>query len=183
MAFNGRVTEQPAIRLIEPLPVRDDVTLRRWRGDDAPGIAEACSYPEIAKWIPVPSPYPVEEARRYVQLTEHWWRSGENFVLCIAEDDEVIGSISLRMDRDRPSIGYWLAKSVRGRGIMTRAVEVFSKWSSETFGLREVWIFVQPANSTSRAVAQRAGFVEHHERVTWPDAKERMLYRLPLGTD
>jgi RimJ/RimL family protein N-acetyltransferase len=175
-----RVHDQPQVTLLEPLPVLDGVALRRWRPEDAPAIAEACSDPSIAQWIPVPRPYPVDEASRYVDLTARWWQSGEQFVLCVARQDEAIGSISLRLDRDRPSIGYWLASSARGRGIMTAVVERLVAWAYEALDLEEVWIFVQPANLASRRVAERAGFNEVDERVTWPDGKERMIYRRSL---
>ena len=165
-----------------PLSLDDHVTLRRWRADDAADVAAACSDPEIARWIPVPAPYPLNEARRYIGLTEQWWQAREIYVLCVAENDRAIGSISMRLDRDRPSIGYWLVASARGRGIMSRAVRAMARWAGETLGLHHVWIFVQPANVASRAVAERAGFVEDAERVTWPDAKERVLYRMALRT-
>lgn len=181
MPLNVPMSSQAEITLSEPLAVRDGVVLRRWRSEDAPAIAEACSDPEIATWIPLPQPYPIEEALRYVGLTEQWWRTGEQFVLCVARGNEVLGSISLRLDRDRASIGYWLAPEARGRGIMTQAVKALTGWASEVLDLREVWIFVQAANQASRAVAERAGFIEHHERVVWPDGKERMLFRRSLG--
>lgn len=164
-----------------PLAIDERVVLRRWRDDDAADVAAACSDPEIARWIPLPSPYPVDEARRYIALTDQWWQAGETYVLCVAENDRTIGSISLRLDRERPSIGYWLETSARGRGIMTRAVRAMGRWARDAHGLTEVWIFVQPANVASRAVAERADFHEEAERVIWPDDKVRMLYRMELG--
>jgi RimJ/RimL family protein N-acetyltransferase len=65
-------------------------------------------------------------------------------------------------------------------GTATRAVEALVGWAAERFGLVAVWIFAQPANEASSRVALRAGFVEQDGRVTFPDGKERAVFRLQI---
>lgn len=176
IALNGVMTARK-VNLHGSLAVGDGVVLRRWRDQDAPAVATACSDREIARWIPVPQPYTTDEARRYIELTRAWWQSGEVFVLCVDRGGEAVGSISLRRDRTEPTIGYWLAPLARGSGLMTRAVEAIAAWAGAELGLREVSIYVDPANDASRAVAKRAGFIKQEGTVDFPDGTPRLLYR------
>jgi RimJ/RimL family protein N-acetyltransferase len=169
---------RPTVDDFDPIEVGAGVILRRWLPRDASSVAEACDDAEIARWLPLPSPYTVRDAERYLALTSQWWEAGEAYAVAIANDQMVLGAISLGLGGDRPSIGYWLRREARGRGIATRAVKAFAQWAASTFKLSEVWIFVQPANAASRRVAERAGFIEQDERVVAPDAKDRMTYRL-----
>ena len=166
------------IDLHNPLAIDNGIVLRRWRASDAPSLAVACDDPEIAHWLPVPSPYTIDAANGYLAMVEAWWERGEQYAFAISPGDTVLGAISLRPYAERPSIGYWLAASARGRGIMTRAVEAIVEWGRQTLDLSEVWIFAQPANEASCAVARRAGFIEQAERVTFPDGKDRAVFRL-----
>jgi RimJ/RimL family protein N-acetyltransferase len=154
------------------------VIVRPWLPEDVPSLARACNDPEIARWLRVPSPYTIDSARAYLDTVKRWWDSGEAYALAIADASTIIGSISIQPGAERPSIGYWLAADARGRGIATRAVEAIAGWAAERFGLTEAWIFAQPANVASCRVALRAGFVEQDARVTYPDGKERAVFRL-----
>lgn len=164
--------------LIAPtLPISEGVWLRPWKPEDAPSLARACDDPEIARWVRVASPYTLEAAREYLGVVAGWWRDGEVCSLAIADRMTILGAVSIRVSGKQPSIGYWLARSARGRGLATRAVEAVAKWASSALGLPEVWIFAQPANVVSCRVALRAGFVEQAERVVFPDGKPRSVFR------
>lgn len=162
------------------LSIGDGIALRRWRAQDAPSLALACDDPEIARWLPVPSPYTLDAANAYLAMVETWWERAEQYALAISAGDAVLGAISLEPYAERPSIGYWLTASARGRGIMSRAVEAIADWGRQTFELSEVWIFAQPGNDASCAVARRAGFIEQAERVMFPDGKDRAVFRRSL---
>ena len=151
--------------------------LRAWEADDAEQLAQACDDPEIARWLSVPSPYTVEAARAYLRMVGDWWRNGDQYSLAVTDGSAILGAISIRPNADQPSIGYWLARSARGRGLATRAVEAIAAWGVASFALRELWIFAQPANTASSHVAMRAGFVEQPEQVTFPDGKQRAVFR------
>ncbi len=163
--------------LRDALAIGDGIELRRWRASDAPSLAIACDDPEIARWLPVPSPYTLEAAIAYLAMVQTWWERGEQYAFAISAGDTVLGAISLRPHAQRPSIGYWLAASARGRGIMTHAVEAIAAWGRRTFDLPEIWIFAQPENEASCNVARRAGFAEVDERVMFPDGKARAAFR------
>ena len=61
-------------RLPPDPPLCDEaVLLRLPRPDDAEAIAAACSDPEIARWIPVPVPYSLDDALDFVDGVGDGW--------------------------------------------------------------------------------------------------------------
>jgi RimJ/RimL family protein N-acetyltransferase len=70
-----------------------------------------------------------------------------------------VGSIGLFPPRDGVSeIGYWSAADFRGRGLMTEALVVLSRWAFDEVGLRRLELRVDPRNTASRRLGERAGF-------------------------
>lgn len=55
-------------------------------------------------------------------------------------------------------VGYWLARSAQGRGLMTRAVAAVTRYAFET-GFHRLEIRMWPGNPKSRRVAERLGYV------------------------
>ena len=56
-------------------------------------------------------------------------------------------------------IGYWVDKSVSGRGIMTRAVKMVERVAFESGEINRVQIWVDELNMGSRRVVEKAGYV------------------------
>jgi RimJ/RimL family protein N-acetyltransferase len=164
-----------------PIPVRGDISLRRWRRPDAAAVADACSDPELARWIPVPRPYTLDHALAYIEQTVAWWTTGEAYAFCIARGDSAIGSITIRPRADPPAIGYWIAGSERRQGIATAAVDALVAWAGTTLALTEVWIEAAPANEASRRVARSAGFEEQPGVTVGPDDSLRVRHRRVLA--
>ena len=95
--------------------------LRLPREADAPAIAAACGDPEIARWIPVPVPYGLGDARAFVASAGAGWASGREptFVIADATSRALVGAIAVHRRPDEPgkaAVGYWLAPGARGRG-------------------------------------------------------------------
>ena len=136
----------------------------RLRADsDTPAIVAACQDPEIPRWTRVPEPYDVDSAEDWAAESKRQQEAGEGLHLVIADatSGDLLGSIGVHdvnpVDR-RGNIGYWLAREARGRGIMTRAVTMLSKWAFENLGIDRIEIPVDSQNTASRAVAERAGY-------------------------
>ena len=55
-------------------------------------------------------------------------------------------------------IGYWSSPDVRGRGITTRALQVFAEWAFLELGAERLQIRTDVENTPSRRVAEKAGF-------------------------
>lgn len=160
-----------AVPLFRPFPPPDPpltdgmVILRLPRDADAPAIAAACRDQEIARWIPVPVPYRLEDARAFVAFAGEAWSSGREptFVIVDVATRSLAGTIALHRRPDEPgkaAVGYWLAAEARGRGAATRAVRLVARWAFEVEpGLVRLELLTLVGNEASGRVALRAGFV------------------------
>jgi RimJ/RimL family protein N-acetyltransferase len=159
------------IPLFRPFPPPESpltdgiVILRLPREADAPAIAAACRDPEIARWIPVPVPYDLEDARAFVASAGAGWVSGREptFVIADATSRTLVGAIAVHRHPDEPgkaAVGYWLAPQARGRGLASRAVGLVVGWA---FGLEPALVRMElltlVGNDASGRVALRSGFV------------------------
>ena len=159
-----------ATRLFRPFPAPDrpltdgTLVLRLPRDADAPAIAAACADPEIARWIPVPVPYRLEDARAFVAFTAEGWSNGREptFVIADAADGALLGTLAFHRRPDEPgkaAVGYWLAPGARGRGAATGAVLLAVRWA---FGIEPALVRMElltlVGNEASGRVALRAGF-------------------------
>ena len=159
-----------ATRLFRPFPAPDrpltdgTLVLRLPREADAPAIAAACADQEIARWIPVPVPYRLEDARAFVAFTAEGWSSWREptFVIADATDGALLGTLAFHRRPDEPgkaAVGYWLAPGARGRGAATGAVLLAVRWA---FGIEPALVRMElltlVGNEASGRVALRAGF-------------------------
>jgi RimJ/RimL family protein N-acetyltransferase len=143
--------------------ISDDVIRLRLRTDaDNSAIVEACRDPDIVRFTRVPESYDESMAAEWAAESKRQRDAGTGLHLVVApvEGDELLGSIGLRMapGEGRCDLGYWLAPWGRRRGVMTRAVVLLSRWAFEALPVDRVEITIEPENSASRAVAERAGF-------------------------
>jgi RimJ/RimL family protein N-acetyltransferase len=133
------------------------VALRPWRREDAPAVVGCLNGdPEIAIWLDqVPQPYSLSDALDYIGGT------GEQaFAVTDARDGRVLGSIGVRWSerRDVGEIGYWARSDARGRGVMTRALVLVSRFALRHEGAARVQLRADVENAASRRVAEKAGF-------------------------
>jgi len=146
------VTEIETARLILRPPGRGDV----------PALVQALGEdPDIAWSIPlIPTPYTVADAREWLAGIPGRFETIREVPFAITErgDDELIGSISVRLDAEG-SIGYWIRESSRGQGLMTEAVVAVVRWAVTEHGLHDLHLTTHPDNLASQRVAEKAGFV------------------------
>jgi RimJ/RimL family protein N-acetyltransferase len=149
------------LRPPDPPPSDGVVTVRPWRDRDVDSIYVACQDPEIVKWIPIPVPYTRSDAREYVKRTKQGWRNRTDafFAISDAATDTVLGSIGLRLHEEaRATVGYWVAREARGRGVATRALRLVSAWALDEVGIERLELMAEPENTISCNVAERAGY-------------------------
>lgn len=137
------------------------VRLRPWRAEDADAVTAACQDAEIQRWTQVPVPYGPEHAAGFVSgiARDTWTDGGALFAVEPAGGGALIGSIGLFPPRDGfGEAGYWTVAAARGQGFTAEALGVLTDWALRELGLRRVELVVDPDNTGSRRVAERAGF-------------------------
>jgi RimJ/RimL family protein N-acetyltransferase len=158
--------------------------LRPVREGDVQAIARACSDPEIARWLPqLPSPYRVADAQSFVEHTIDARTHGRECAFAVVdESDALLGLISVRLTEEPPTVGYWMARGARGRGIATAATVAISQWTFETFGASRIALHAEPENLASMRVAEKAGFVRVPGSIRGLEGRELWVFELQRGT-
>ncbi len=133
--------------------------LRPWRLDDAASLARHANNRNVSRNLrdAFPFPYTEDHAREFIE--RHVIPT--NFAIEI--DGEAVGDVLLnpRTDifRRTAEVGYWLAESYWGRGIMTEAVRTVTEWGFREFDLTRVDAYVFERNGASARVLEKAGYV------------------------
>jgi ribosomal-protein-serine acetyltransferase len=119
----------------------------------------------LNEWLTwVETTYTVGDIRRYAQFAESQFERHIAFDYAIRWQGAMAGGIGLHnMDfgSRNAHIGYWLAPTFQGRGIMTRAAEALTTHAFSALALHRLEIRCVIENLKSRAVAERLGY--HHE--------------------
>jgi ribosomal-protein-alanine N-acetyltransferase len=142
------------------------IRLRAFRASDVDRIVEACSDPRTAHWlVSMPRPYQRHNALAYLESLGELAARGLGVTWCVADpdDDRCLGSISLdglNTYARRGEIGYWAHPDARGRGIVTEAVRLVTRYAKETGLTTSLIIRCARSNTASRRVAERAGYTK-----------------------
>ena len=144
-------------------PTDGVVALRRPQEHDLPAIARACADTETARWLPVPVPYTLADARAWaLGIVPREWADGTAASVAVVDavTDELLGAVGLTLGRAGVAeVGYWTAPHARGRGTAVRAARLHAAWGVEALGLARVELLTDVRNLASQRVATRAGFV------------------------
>ena len=138
--------------------LRDEVVaLRPWSLDDVEALVKCIDGdPEISRWLDqVPQPYTTADARGYIGGV------GEQaFAVTDALTGRVLGSIGVTWNerRDVGEIGYWVRADARGRGVVSRALAVVSRFAFEHEGAARLQLRADVENAGSRRAAEKVGF-------------------------
>lgn len=131
---------------------------------DIDRITECCQDPALQEWTTIPTPYSRSDAESFVTgFVRTGWAQGTDLTWAVrlASGDSVQGMISLAIHPVRSAeVGYWLAPSARGRGLMARALDlvVDHAFDPGTLGLERLTWIAYLGNWPSRRTAWRQGF-------------------------
>ncbi|MFI7039579.1 GNAT family N-acetyltransferase [Microbispora rosea] len=97
----------------------------------------------------------------------HRWLTGQRADIAIrdAATGEFAGDIQLTgvvPPLGQAMLGYCLRPEFRGRGLVTRAVDLLVEWAFANTPLRRIVAGTNPGNTASHRVLERAGFVREH---------------------
>jgi len=145
------------------LDIGDGVVVRSYTIDDAQSLYDLidANRDHLRPWmIWEKTTKSVDDTRTFIQscLDEPVSIEGNG----IWVDGELAGGIGLDIDTlsNSGEIGYWLAESYEGRGIITRACERFFDMAFDELGLHRMELQAASGNVRSRAVAGRLGMHE-----------------------
>ena len=174
----------------EPLVLRvdDEITLRLLVETDAEAIFALTEAHRayLRRWLPwVDDTRTLEDTQRFIRIGLRHWAHRGSVNLVIWYRGAVVGVIGLNYinwERRITEIGYWLAESAQGQGVMTRACRALVTYAFKELGMERVEIRCAVTNDRSRAIPQRLGFIEDNQltRYEWryDHAVDAVSYRM-----
>jgi RimJ/RimL family protein N-acetyltransferase len=104
-----------------------------------------------------PHPYTTSDADTWVRVIAP---QQPNFAIVIAE--EAVGGIGLTLHQDiervSAEIGYWIGRSLWGRGLMTAVVQAATQHAFAAYPLTRVFAVPFTRNAASIRVLEKAGY-------------------------
>lgn len=139
------------------------VALRAFGEADLAFVARACDDPQTARFLPVPVPYTLADARAWaLGIVPRERADGQVLSVAVVDamTDEPLGAVGLtRRGPATAEVGYWTAPEARGRGTAVRATRLLTTWGAGALGLARVELLTALENTPSQRVADKAGFV------------------------
>ncbi len=134
--------------------------LRRYKLEDAGelyGIAKHHDVGPHAGWKPH------ESEEESLKIIKNIFFQADTFAITCKDSGRIIGTIALEKDRFRPSansaeLGYWCARDMWGKGVMTEAAMEVIKYGFKTRNLSQIGVCTSPVNSRSQRVIEKCGF-------------------------
>lgn len=179
-----------------PTLSRGDVTLRAHRVADVEAVVEQCTDPLSLRWTTVPIGYTPAMGQAFVTETvPAGWAANTawGFAIETTHPDgrrRFSGTVSLRNEGGRRAeLAFGAHPAIRGRGVMTTAVDLLLDWGFDERDLETVIWLAARGNMGSRRVAWKTGFtfggvlprwLDH--RNEFPDAWVGTLHRDDLRT-
>ena len=137
------------------------LTLRPFEPGDVDDVFEYAKDPEWAEYLldVVPQPYTRRNAEEFI--AGRMIAPSTEFAWAIVLGGTGIGGIVLRVDlkHETGGIGYSLARSYWGRGLMTEACRAVINWAFGERGLQKIWSQADIRNRPSWRVMERLGMV------------------------
>ncbi|MFI6818811.1 GNAT family N-acetyltransferase [Nonomuraea sp. NPDC050328] len=144
---------------VPEIAVAPGFVLRPWRLDDVEVVREASRDPYIPLISSVPAEFTEAEAEAF--LRRQWQRAeeGVGYSFAIAVAGHAVGQMGLWPGpHERASVGYWIAPSARGKGIVVAALDALSRWGLTELPVARLELQVEPWNIGSWKAAERAGY-------------------------
>lgn len=159
-------TVRLTIRYPARIPVDDEIELSLVEDEDAREIFALTDRNReyLRRWLPwVDGTRSIADTRAFVERSHEQVRRGEGFQACIRHRGQtvgVIGFVYVNAANRRAEIGYWLAETFQGQGIMTRACRGLLEFAFSSLELNRIEIRADVDNRRSRAIPERLGFVQ-----------------------
>lgn len=140
------------------------INLRTLKMSDATSLQKYANDRTVGRFIPhFPYPYRLRHAEKFIKGTWKKLHDKTYYELGIEykATGEIIGMMSItKVDRQNKNaeIGYWLAKSYRGKGIGNEALIMALDYAFKKLKMKRLYIKCFHVNKASAALAKSAGF-------------------------
>ena len=146
----------------QPRIETDRLVLRPFVPSDAREVQRLAGDKEIAyNALNIPHPFTDEVAGMWISqsLREYEEERSVNFAITLRADDSLVGAIGLSIDQGnlRAEMGYWIGRSLWGRGYASEAAESMLKYGFEELGLNRIHASCLKRNLASARVLQKIG--------------------------
>jgi RimJ/RimL family protein N-acetyltransferase len=156
------------------------VRLRPAQESDADAVYPFVSDPELSAQLTWAAHTNIEETRTWYRgLVEQGCES--DIVWMVEHEGAPVGCVGLHritwsvaaVRYDRAELGYWLARPLWGKGLMTEAAHLATRFAFETLGLHKINVMCFESNIASRRVIEKVGyrFLCRAEEDAWRDGK------------
>lgn len=135
------------------------LTLRRPALADAADVYAYAHDPEVTRYLVWPTHTEIGDSLAFLAACGPRWESGEEYcwVITIAPEDRVVGTIGCRVREYTADFGYVLRRAYWGRGYATEAARAVVTWLRSLPGVCRIWATCDAENRASVRVLEKAG--------------------------
>ncbi len=160
------ITVTVPVRRFPPLTVETPrVQVRRLTGTDATAVTEVFDDRQTRRWVPVPTPFTLADARRWcseVATDQRDSGDGDHYG-AVRRADGVLAACLWTKNTDWTSrvtqIGFAVRPDARGFGLACEAVDALAVALLLEHAFQRIELRIAPGNLAGRRVAEKAGFV------------------------
>ncbi|MBU2639065.1 MAG: GNAT family N-acetyltransferase [Nanoarchaeota archaeon] len=140
------------------------INLRDLRKTDAQSLQKYANGRTVSRFIPnFPYPYKLKDAEKFIKLTKSKLHKKAYHEFGIEDKDtgEIIGMMSINRINQvnkNAEIGYWIAKSYRGKGLGKESLRIIIDYAFKELGLHRLYIRCFHVNKASASLAKSGGF-------------------------
>ena len=150
--FFPRINKRAELRLLEERHAAELCAMTRRHWD------------YFRQWMPnFSDDYSLEESRSFIRQCLERFGVGREIPAGIWDEGAMVGVVSLKeidLINRNASLGYYLAATHQGRGLITEACRILLDYAFGELRLNRVDVLCAPGNAKSRAVPLRLGFTE-----------------------
>ena len=137
-------------------------TLRALTLDDIPDVHRELQDPVIHQFTTILPDYTMEDATDYVmKKARDYFAEKQEFAFAIVHGEIFSGVVSLHdihLADHSAEVGYWVAASMRRKGIGSMAIRLITDYAFEVMGFRRIESKVDVKNEASNALFVKQGY-------------------------
>jgi ribosomal-protein-alanine N-acetyltransferase len=162
---------------LSPLPTLTTarLVLREVRTEDAPACFTMRGDPETMRHVRRPLATTLDDAKAFISRVLEGQRANTcaQWAITLKGDDTCIGVIGpwrIDLENHRGELGYMLARSYWGQGLISEAIATVVDHAFSVLGLHSLEAWVDPRNKASLRALEKNGFIQEahfKENVFW----------------